>query len=163
MKNKILIVGLDTAYNKSLAQNLANESGAYFLDIEDYVSYSLFNVHTMKEKCGIYYFNQQEYKSIVSCADYENSVINFPCDLFLRNEMYKFFIESSICVYVKFSELAINKADKNYSDDAKLTTNILCFKEINKQLESICDYTIYVKNKKISTIIKEIISKIVGE
>ena len=53
MKNKILIVGLDTAYNKSLAQNLANESGAYFLDIEDYVSYSLFNVHTMKEKCGI--------------------------------------------------------------------------------------------------------------
>ena len=163
MKNKILIVGLDTAYNKSLAQNLANESGAYFLDIEDYVSYSLFNVQEMKEKCGIDYFSQQEYKSIASCVDYENSVINFPCELFLRNDMFKLFKETSICVYVKFSEFALNKSNKTQKEDEKLTINILCFKELNKQLENICDYVISAKNKKPQTLIKEIISKIVGE
>ena len=64
MKNKIIIVGLNYSYDKCLASNLADESGAFFLDVEDYISYSLFDRTAMKEKCGTEYLYKQEQSAI---------------------------------------------------------------------------------------------------
>ena len=43
MKNKIIIVGLNSEFNRILAKGLADETQGYYLDIEDYINYSLFS------------------------------------------------------------------------------------------------------------------------
>ena len=158
MKNKIIIVGLDYNFCKSVANLLADESDAFFLDVEDYLSYSLFDRNAMKEKCGIEYLIKQEQKAIRDCLEFENAVINFPYEYFCTNEVYTAFQPSSIIVYLKISKQTLTKREEN---DAP--ANLICYTERDKTLLQISDFIVTVGNKKQSTIIKQIINHIVGE
>ena len=158
MKNKIIIIGLDYEFAKSVANLLADESDAFFLDVDDYISYSLFDRNAMKEKCGIEYLIKQEQKAIKDCLDFENAVINFSYEYFCTNEIYSLFKPSSIVIYLKQSKQTLAPKLSN-----ETPTNIICYNERNKMLTQISDFVVNVGNKKQTTIIKEIINHIVGE
>lgn len=158
MKNKIIIIGLNYEFCKSVANQLADEGGAFFLDVEDYLSYSLFDRNAMKEKCGIDYLIKQEQKAIKDCYEFENAVINFPYEYFCTEEIYSLFKQNSTVVYVKFSKQTLEKYNQSESP-----SNLICYNERNKLLSQISDIVITVGNKKQTTIIKEIINHIVGE
>lgn len=158
MKNKIIIVGLNYEFCKSVANQLADDGGAFFLDVEDYLSYSLFDRNAMKEKCGIEYLIKQEQKAIKDCFEFENAVINFPYEYFCTEEIYLLFKQNSIVIYLKHSKQTLEKLNQNESP-----SNTICYNERNKTLSQISDFIISVGNKKQSTIVKEIIDHIVGE
>ena len=158
MKNKIIIVGLDYNFCKSIANLLADESDAFFLDVEDYISYALFDRVAMKEKCGIEYLAKQEQKAIKDCLDFENAVINFPYEYFCSSEIYSAFKLTSIIVYLKFSKQTLEKREQT-----ETPANIICYTERDKLLSEISDFVVNVGNKKKETLIKQIINHIVGE
>ncbi|MBQ3494074.1 MAG: hypothetical protein IJA69_01520 [Clostridia bacterium] len=162
MKNKIIIVGLNSEFNRILAKGLADETQGYYLDIEDYINYSLFDKAQMQQKCGLEYMKKQEKNAIASCVDYENSVLYFPFEYFIFENNYKAFQSSSIMFYIKFSEQTLINKNKTFKDNDKIDLPLICFKENDEQLTQICDYTINVGKKSEKTIIKEIINKIIG-
>lgn len=154
MKN-IVILGIDYEYNTHIAELLTRSLDMYFLDVNNYINYSLFSRMDMLNKCGIEYVNRQENLVVKSCADFENTVMCIPYSNFFRDDIYKDFLDKSYIVYLYFSKEKLNEKD-GISDTFEI--DLIAFNERNQKMSDLCNKKISVSNKKDDTIIKELLN-----
>ena len=161
MKSNIVIIGLDYEYNINIGQALSNVTDMYFLDVLEYINYSLFSREEMLDKCGIEYLEQQENSAIKSCSNFENTVMCIPYQYFFRNENYKLFQQSCFIIYLHFSKEKLLTVFKKLSSST-LTVDLIAYNDREGNLCKVADKKIIVGNKQQKTIINEIL-KLVRE
>lgn len=129
MSKKILLVALSTNFGKSIAEIVANKIGKYFLSIDDFIEYSLFNSGELLKKCGKEYYLKREQDALSDCLGYENMLYSCSYDVFVNN-LDKFQDFKMIYLYLPKEKLAEFK-------DSDLTINQIAFEDRNKFLESL--------------------------
>ncbi len=154
MKN-IVILGIDYEYNIHIAELLTKSLDMYFLDVNHYLSYSLFSRSEMLAKCGLEYLNRQENLVVKSCADFENTIMCIPYNNFFREEIYKNFLEKSYIIYLYFSKEKLQEKQCSSND---LGVDLLVFDDRNNKINNICNKKICIGNKKDNTVINEILN-----
>ena len=155
MNKNIVILGLDFEYNIHIAELLVKSLDMYFLDVNHYLSYSLFSRSEMLQKCGLEYLTNQENNILRACADFENTIMCIPYTFFFRNEIYKDFLENSYITYVYFSK---EKLKDCCSETNTLDIDLLVFEDRDMEMKRIANKVICVSNKKDKTVVNEILS-----
>lgn len=160
MKTNIVILGLDYEYNLDIAQLLADKTSLYFLDVKQYLNYSLFSRQEMEAKCGIDYLIKQENSVVKSCADFENTIICMPYMYFFRDNIYQRFFDNCEIIYLYFSKQKLQKIAYNNSSDNTLAIDILAFEDRNADINKISNIKVCVSNKNKQTVVKEILNNL---
>ena len=160
MKSNIIILGLDYKYNLEIGKLLADKTNLYFLDVMEYVNYTLFSRKDMKEKCGVEYLEKQENSAIKGCLEFENTVMTFPYLYFVRNKNNIDLKSNAKIVYLYFSKKNLTKKTDDGEFWETLSVDIIVFDDRDKEMSSVSDLKIIVKNKKKQTVIKEIVEKL---
>lgn len=141
MKSNMLLVGLDYDFTKCVANELSGIFDMRYLDVKDLIAYSLVNADDVLEKLGIEYYNKQVHKIILSTAEYENTIINIPYDMFLRDNISEKLATACLTIFVNLDKQSIIANDKNKDETRKNTTAIIAYEEfceLIKQKTDIC-------------------------
>ena len=145
-KNNILLVGLDYNFTKRVGEEFALLHNLYPLDTNDLSEYSLLNSQKMKDICGMEYFEREQKKVILSIADYENVVVNFPYSLLLNDEYFGVLNNFSI-VFIDLDKKVLEGFNKLKSDDNNLDVELLAFEELREVLVNRCEFTVCTGGK----------------
>lgn len=86
MKKKILLLSLSEKIGSKIGATLADNLGLYFLSVDDYIEYSLFDANEMLVRCGESYYLQQEKKALEECLDFENTIYYCSYEVFINNK-----------------------------------------------------------------------------
>lgn len=86
MKKKILLLSLSEKIGSKIGRALANNLGLYFLSVDEYIEYSLFDTNEMLIRCGESYYLQQEKKALQECLDFENTIYFCSYEVFINNQ-----------------------------------------------------------------------------
>lgn len=162
MKSNIVIVGLNYEYNLDLSKSLSELTDLYFLDVREYINYTLFSRNDMLEKCGVEYLEKQEKSAIISCSNFENSIICIPSEYFVKDHMYENFKANSHIIYVYFSINKLEKISQKFDEYSFLPINLIAFKDRDLELKNVSNLKICVGNKNLKTVANEIINFIKG-
>ncbi len=98
MKSNLVIIGFEKQFNKDLCLYLADKLDMFFVDVAELIEYNLINSKEALLRCGREYIEKEEKKTVRNVADYENTIINIPYDIFINNKdffnsgCYKIFI-----------------------------------------------------------------------
>ena len=160
MKSNIIIIGLDYKYNLEIGKLLADTTNLYFLDVMEYVNYTLFSRKDMQEKCGVEYLEKQENSAIKGCLEFENMVMTFPYVYFNRNANNEKFRSNATVIYLYFSKEKLTKKIDDNSFLDTLSVDVIAFNDRDKELNNASDIKINVRNKKKQTVINEIVEKL---
>lgn len=149
-------MGLDYDIVKMLAEKLSAEFGMFFLDINDLIGYSFSNQPNVEKMIGIDYYNSQVEKLCKSSCNYENTIINFPADLLLKEPVYTCAKEKCVLIFIN-----ISKRDMIFSNEQKHVTqkndlNIISQDELVKVLSKRADHVIKYNGKDYELCIKDI-------
>lgn len=145
----IVLVCLDSQFNKLVSQEIAEKLDMFFADLESFIEYDLIDSKAILEKCGIEYLADREMKATQSFAKFENSVLTVDFDLFKANRSA--FSHQSLIVYLRLGEKMINK---------KESINIISFKARDQYLLNNSDLVVSLKSKAKGKAVKEIISSL---
>lgn len=74
MKKKILFVSLANKFGSNITKLVADKLGMFFLNIEDFVEYNLFDSKKLLLRCGKSHFEKKEKESIRQCLEYDNTI-----------------------------------------------------------------------------------------
>lgn len=141
MKSNMLLVGLDYGFTKCVANELSGIFDMRYLDVKDLIAYSFVNADDVLEKLGIEYYNNQVHKIILSTAEYENTIINIPYDLFLSDNICETLATSCLTIFVDLDKQSIIANDKNNDESHKNTVATIAYEEfceLLKQKTDIC-------------------------
>lgn len=128
MKKKIIIALADVFTNK-VAKMVANDLGFYFLNLDDYIDYNLFDAERILSKCGIEYLKTQETKYLKDALGLDNMLYYASYELFVNNQ--NLFDDYEI-IYVALSKEQLAKLkEKNFE------INDLAFEDRDKFLRSV--------------------------
>lgn len=150
MNKKILVISLSTNFAKSVTEILAKTLGKYFLSIDDFIEYTLFNSKELLKKCGKEYYLQREQEALQECLNYDNMIYSCSYDVFVNNGS-KFQNFEIFYPYLPKDEL-----DK--FQDGDLTINQIAFEDRNNYLLSIATKIAYSKD--INLIVEKILNQI---
>jgi len=156
MKSNILLVGLDYEFIKKVATKLADSFDMFFLDANRLIEYSLIDVENVKLKCGIEYFEKEVKKIILSVKDYENAIISFPYNLYLKNEIE--LKSGAITILLKINRRQLEKLNLNKDANNQLSTEILTCEELNILLEKATNMSVDIKTLDVDSCVEEIIN-----
>ena len=155
MKKNIVILGINYEFNLKVAQELSECIDMYFLDVEEFINYSLFSKVEMLQKCGVEYMTKQENSAVKSCAEFEKTIICIPHLYFFRDNMYKNFIQDSYIIYLYFSK---DELDKMQNVSKTFEVDMIAFEDRNIDFEKVCNKKIDTLEKDCDAIVKEIIN-----
>lgn len=147
MKSNLLLVGLDYGFTKCVANELSGIFDMRYLDVKDLIAYSLVNADDVLEKLGIEYYNKQVHKIILSTAEYENTIINIPYDMFLRDNVSETLDTSCLTIFVNLDKQSIIANDKSNDDTHKNTTAIIAYEEFCELLKQKTDMCVTCDNE----------------
>lgn len=136
MRGNILFIGLDYEFAKKVANQVAERFDMFFLDVQDLIEYSLIDPQNVKLVCGMDYFEKEETRIALSVKNYENTVINFPYSLFLKENNSKVLKQDSLIIYLKLDKKSLLELNKNKKESNILDLEILTFSELNKIIKS---------------------------
>lgn len=105
MKKKV-IVALADAFTNKVTKMVANDLGLYFLNLDDYVDYNIFDSERILAKCGIEYLKQQEAKYIQDALVLENMMFYCSYELMINNLNL---FENCEIIYVALSKEQLTK------------------------------------------------------
>lgn len=123
-----MLIGLDDRKVVAAATYLADKVDLFYLNVSDFMEYSIRNADEMKKICGKKYYHTEESEIIRSLNLYENIFATIPYSLFLnyRNEFSDFF-----CVYLVFPKEEMTDA-----------VSALVYKERNEFLKEKANYIV---------------------
>lgn len=147
MKSNLLLVGLDYGFTKCVANELSGIFDMRYLDVKDLIAYSLVNADDVLEKLGIEYYNKQVHKIILSTAEYENTIINIPYDMFLRDNVCEKLATSCLTIFINLDKQSIIANDKNNDEVHKNTTAIIAYEEFCELLKQKTDMYVSCDNE----------------
>lgn len=156
MKSNILIVGLDSNFNRELGYELSLATSLYFLDVEDYILYSLQDPDKMLSQCGVEYLTKQENSVVRSCADFENTIIYIPFEYYNRNNAYNLFIETCNIFYIKFTEENIQNLEERDFE----VINSIAYEDYDKILSKTSTYVIDANDKTMEEVRDLVLAKL---
>ena len=154
MKTNIVVIGLDYEYNLKIGKLIADKINLYFLDVLQYINYSLFSIKDIIEKFGIEYLERKENSVVSSCAEFENTVICIPYMYFFRNNQYERFLNNSNIIYL---EKQIKNIDTKNLEDT-LLIDLIAKEDRILDFEKVCNKKITTKNKNEEDIVNEVIN-----
>lgn len=157
MKSNILLVGLDYGYTKSVAIKLSSIFDMHYLDIKDLISYNLVDERDVLDKAGVEYYKEQVHKIVLSACEYENTIINIPYDLFLKDDFAKQLNKSSVSIFVNLDKNTIIDNDKQQKEENKNTLAIITCDELCLLLSQNAHLQVDVNNN-----IEETVNKILN-
>lgn len=145
MKSNILLVSLDYDFTKAVAIKLANYFDMHYLDIKDLIEYSLMDRENMKLKCGLEYVEKEEQKILNSVRDYENSVINFPYSLYMKNNNNLYLSDNAITIFIKINENLLYNLNSKKEIGKQLTVELITQNELSEMLEKKTECCVSIK------------------
>lgn len=160
MKSNILLVGLDYEFIKILALKLADYFDMHYLDVQDLIEYSLMDKENIKVKCGIEYLEKEEQKIARSVQSYENTIINFPYSLYLKNSNHIYLQDTAITIFIKINNTYLYNLNSKKDLINQLTLEIITQNELNQVLENKTNINIDIKNLNENECVKQIIEKL---
>lgn len=128
MKKKV-IVALADAFANKVAKMVANDLGFYFINLDDYIEYNLFDSEKILAKCGIEYLKKQEAKYIQDALMLENMMYYSSYELLVNN--------LSIFEDCELIYLALSKAQLLKLKEKNFEINELAFEDRDAYLKSI--------------------------
>lgn len=129
MMKKKVIIALSDAFTNKVAKMVANDLSLYFLNLDDFIDYNLFDSERILAKCGIEYLKNQEAKYLQEALLLENIMYYSSYELFVNNQ--KLFKNCEI-IYVALSKEQLAKLkEKNFE------INDLAFEDRDKFLKSV--------------------------
>lgn len=129
MKSNILLVGLDYKYIKSVATQLSGIFDMHYLDIKDLIAYNLIDEQNVLDTAGIEYYKSQVHKIVLSACDYENTIINIPYDLFLKDAIANELNKTSMSIFINIDKQTLIKNNENVTEENKNTLAIIAYDE----------------------------------
>lgn len=145
MRPNIVIIGFENQFNRILGKSIADKLDMFFVDVSELVEYNLISSKDALIKCGQEYIDKEERKTVMSVAEFENSVAFIEYDSFVHN--YKYFGENNLIVYIvpksvsAIDEIVFEERDKFLREIADIVVknddnNVdNCFKKIVKALK----------------------------
>lgn len=160
MKSNILLVGLDYSFIKSLAIKLADYFDMHYLDVQDLLEYSLMDRENMKLKCGEDYVEKEEQKIANSVREYENTIINFPYSLYIKNNNHIYLNDSSITIYIKMSSNLLYNLNSKKEYSEQILVEIITQKELDELIEEKTNICVDIKSIDENECVNRIIDKL---
>ncbi|MDD4816200.1 MAG: hypothetical protein PHQ62_03595 [Clostridia bacterium] len=130
MEKKFLLIALANNFGSSVGELVADDAGFYFLNIDDYIEYSLLDGDKMLVKCGKDYYLKQELKSIVDCLGFEKTLYYCSYDVFINNQNL---FEDCQKIYIALSKKQLGKIN-----DKDFVINNIAFEDRDLALRKIC-------------------------
>ena len=133
-----------------------------YLDVKGLISYNLINEQEVLDKAGIEYYKAQVHKIALGIAEYENSIINIPYDLFLNDQISNMLNKTSLSIFLKLNEKDIILNDKKREESNKNTITLLAYNEFCMLLKEKANLDLECNNNIDETINKilELLKKI---
>ena len=160
MKNNILLVGLDYDFVKDVANSLAQKFDMFYLDVKDLIEYNLIDAKNVQVKCGLEYFKKVESKIALSVAEYENTVINFPYELFLNANFSNILSKRAVTIFIKMDKETLIKDNFANTQKNMLSIEILTCEELNKLLEKKTEIIVENNNLDVQSCIDQVVDKL---
>ena len=160
MKSNILLVSLDYDFTKAVAIKLANYFDMHYLDIQGLIEYSLMDKENMKLKCGLEYVEREEQKIATSARNYENAVINFPYDLFMKNGNSINLNDTSITIFIKINDNLLYNLNSKKDGEKKLVVELITQNELSEILEKKTEAVVEIKSIDENECVHEIVEKL---
>lgn len=160
MKSNILLVGLDYDFIKDVANALAGKFDMFYLDVKDLIEYTLIDAKDVQVKCGLEYFKKIETKIALSAAEYENTVINFPYELFLNANFSNILGKRAVTIFIKMDKETLIKDNFKNAEKSVLSIEILTCDELNKMLTNKTDIQVEHDALDINMCVDDIIKKL---
>ena len=145
MKTNIIIVGSIYNKTKEISEFLANKFDLYYANVEDIISYRLFNADDIKKKCGEGYFKKLKKDIISEIGNFENTLICIKNSLFLDKDNTEKLIKYGTVVFLDFSKNifeSIIKSSKNEEDKKALQVEEITFEEKEELCKKYSDVSI---------------------
>lgn len=160
MKNKILILALNTKFKNIVASNLSKKLDMFYIDTFELLKYELINIDEVIKKAGIEYYNKQEKKIIKSLSSYENILITMDNDSFFNKKNYEVLKPSTLFIYLKLSyKHFVDVLKSEITNNIEFNLNKKLFVERDKIMQSVCDICVKI-NKSTKHIEEKIIKQI---
>ncbi len=160
MKSNIVLVGLDYELTKLIGGELSTSLDMFFLDINDLIKYNFKNEQETTSKVGYEYYSKQVNKLAMSASGYENTIVNCPHDLFLKDEINQKLKQTGLAVFVNIPKNILKQRDEKYPIDKKIAIPMLVCDELSKELEKLCDVVVIYNGEDVNNFINIINNKI---
>ena len=160
MKSNILLVGLDYDFIKALALKLADCFDMHYLDVKDLIEYSLMDKENMKIKCGLEYVEKQEQKIAKSVGEYENAIINFPYEFYIKNNNHIYLQDNSITIFIKINKNFLHNLNSKKDEANQLVVELITENELSEMLQNKTEAYVNIKSLNEDECVKDIIEKL---
>ena len=157
MKCNILLVGLDYEFTQGVALELSSLFDMFYLDIKGLISYTLSSKQEVVDKAGVAYFDNQVQKLVLSASEYENTIINMPYDLYIKDDNSTKLNQTCFSIFLNLNKQALMEQDATKDSDKKLTIPLLVFEDLSQKLQTSVEHKIDLTNANIEACINKII------
>ena len=113
MEKKIVFMSLADLFGSKVASTVADDLSLFFLDLDKFIEYNMFDPSALLERCGVEHYKKQENRALIEAFDYEKTIYYSSFELFSNN--VRLFMENKfIVVYIALSRSQLeNVEDKN--------------------------------------------------
>ncbi|MBQ7885205.1 MAG: hypothetical protein IJ318_03845 [Clostridia bacterium] len=158
MQSNILLVCLDYNFGARVAKRLSDFFDMFYLDINALISYNLESEQNVVQKAGVEYFDKQVQKIALSAKEYENTIINMPYDLYIKDGNNKEINKKCLSIFLKLSEEALKEQDDARDEEDKLTVPLIAYDELTICMQNCTEYCIELNNTNENDCVKKIIN-----
>ena len=132
MKNKIVFVSLIDSFASKVSSMVASGLSMFFLDLDKFIEYNMFDPEKLLKTCGVEHFKKQEKRIIQDAFQFENMIFYSSFELFSNNKEL-FDEQNFIVIYIRLSLKQLESFnDKNF------VINKLAFEDRDEFLKKQC-------------------------
>jgi len=128
---KIVIISLADEFGSKTGEIVASDFDMFFLKVDDYIDYNLFNSKEVLSRCGIEYFKKQEAKFLNEALDFINTLYYIPYELFINNRNV---FEKIDCEYIY---IALSLEQLKSLNEKTVAINSIAFEDRDEFLRAI--------------------------
>jgi len=112
MEKKFLLISLADNFGSAVGELVADELGLYFLNIDDYIEYSLLDSSEVLLKCGKGHYLKKELGAIMDCLEFVNTIYYCSYEVYINNQSL---FEKCKKIYIALTKKQLEKFnDKNF-------------------------------------------------
>ncbi|MDD3232386.1 MAG: hypothetical protein PHO06_03450 [Clostridia bacterium] len=128
---KIVIISLADEFGSKTSEIVASDLDMFFLKVDDYIDYNMFNSKEVLSRCGIEYFKKQETKFLNEALGFINTLYYISYDLFINNQNI---FEKIDCEYIY---IALSLEQLKNLNEKTVAINSIAFEDRDKFLRTI--------------------------
>ena len=135
MKTNIVLVGSIYQKTKEIAEKLSEKYDLYYANVEDILSYRLYNAEEIKKKCGANYLKKLKTDIIKEVGTFENTLICVKNSMFLDQDNFNLLKGYGTVVFLNFSKIILERIADSCADEGdkkSIKVELLTFNEKNE-------------------------------